>query len=65
MKPRPNGRLISLANAASEYGLPYHTLYELIQRGHLPKVRLPNNRSIYLERRDLDDAIESWKEAAR
>jgi len=28
-------------------------------------VRLPGMRSIYLDRRDLDAAIESWKEAAR
>ena len=65
MKPRPNARLVSLKNAAEEYGLPYHTLLELIQRGHLPKVQLPNSRSIYLERRDLDAAIESWKDTAR
>jgi excisionase family DNA binding protein len=65
MKPRPNSRLISLANAARELGLPYHTLYELIQRGSMPIVRLPGMRSIYFDRRDLDSAIESWKDAAR
>ncbi len=65
MKPRPNARLVSLANAARELGLAYHSLYELIQRGQLPIVRLPGMRSIYLDRRDIDAAIESWKEAAR
>lgn len=65
MKPRPNGRLVSLANAARELGLAYHTVYEFVQRGHLPAVRPPNSRSIYLDRRDLDEAIASWKEPAR
>jgi excisionase family DNA binding protein len=64
MKPRPGGRLVSLRNAADEVGLAYHTIYELVQNGHLPAVRLPNSRNIYLDRRDLDKAIESWKETA-
>jgi len=65
MKPRPNARLVSLRNAADEVGLAYHTLYELIQRGHIPVVRLPGMRSLYVERRDLDTAINSWKELSR
>src|SRR5262249_16134880 len=65
MKPRPNARLVSLRNAADEVGLAYHTLYELIQHGHIPVVRLPGMRSLYIEGRDLDSAIDSWKEQLR
>jgi excisionase family DNA binding protein len=62
MKPRPGGRLISLRNGSDETGLAYHTVYELVQNGHLPAVRLPNSRSIYVDRRDLEKALESWKQ---
>lgn len=61
MTPRPNGRLVSVANAARELGLPYHTVYELVQLGHLPVVRPPGSRSLYLDRKDLDAKLEEWK----
>jgi excisionase family DNA binding protein len=64
MKPRPNARLISLVQAAEEIGLPYGTLYALIKRGDLPSVQLPGVRRIYLDRRDVERALESRKQVA-
>ncbi len=61
MKPRPNARLVSLANAARELGLAYHTVYELVQRNELKAVRLPGMRSIYLDRRDIEAKLAEWK----
>jgi len=65
MKPRPNGRLVSVRNAADELGLAYHTVYEWVQRGFVPVVRPVGSRSLYLDRRDLEKLIDDWKETAR
>jgi excisionase family DNA binding protein len=65
MKPRPNARLIGLNQAAAEFGLPYGTLYTLIKRGDLPSVQLPGVRRIYLDRRDLERALDVWKAVQR
>jgi hypothetical protein len=57
-------RLLS-AQAASAYtGWPYTTLRDAALRGHLPVVRIPGSRRMWFDRRDLDRAIEAWKERA-
>lgn len=61
MKPRPAARLIGLKQAEEEFGLPYATLYQLVKRGDLPSVQLPGVRRVYLDRCDLERALETWK----
>jgi excisionase family DNA binding protein len=61
MKARPNARLVSVRHAADELGLAYHTLWELVQQKHIPAVRFPGSRSIYLDRRDLERFINESK----
>lgn len=61
MKARPDARLIGLKQAEVEFGLPYGTLYTLIKRGDLPSVQLPGVRRIYLDRRDVERALDAWK----
>ena len=65
MKSRPGARLIGIAQAEQEYGLPYGTLYALIKRGELPSVQLPGVRRLYIDRRDLERLIETSKAVAR
>jgi len=57
-------RLLSAQDAASYTGWPYTTLRDAALRGHLPVVRIPGSRRMWFERRDLDRAIEAWKESA-
>ena len=64
MKARANARLLGLPQIEQEYGLPYGLCYSLIKRGHLPSVQPPGIRRLYVDRRDLERLIESWKEQA-
>lgn len=64
MKSRPAARLIGLKQAEEEFGLPYGTLYALVKRGALLSVQPPGVRRIYLDRHDLECALESWKVVA-
>ena len=64
MKLRPAARLIGLKQAEDEFGVPYGTLYTLIKRGDLPSVQLPGVRRLYLDRRDVERALEAWKVVA-
>ena len=60
-KPR-GGRLLSAQNAAAYLGVPYTSLRDWALRGHIPIVRVPNCRRLWFDRRDLDRAIDAWKE---
>lgn len=56
------GRLLT-APAASHYtGWPYRTLMNAARDGHLPIVRIPGSDRTWFDRKDLDRAIEAWKE---
>jgi excisionase family DNA binding protein len=55
-------RLLSAKAAAVYLGVPYATLRDWGLRGHLPVVRPPDCRSWWFDRRDLDAAIEQWKD---
>lgn len=56
------GRLLS-APAASRYtGWPYSTLMRAAKNGDLPVVRFPGSNRVFFDRKDLDRAIEAWKE---
>jgi excisionase family DNA binding protein len=52
-------RLLTLKQIEVEYGLPYHTVYELIVKGELPAVRIPNTR-IRVKRVDIEQVVERW-----
>ena len=55
-------RLLGAKAAAAHLGVPYTTLRDWTLRGHLPVVRVPDCRRWWFDRRDLDRAIEAWKE---
>ena len=57
-------RLLSAQAAAKYLGVPYTSLRDWALRGHLPIVRVPECKRLWFDRRDLDEAIESWKERA-
>ena len=51
-------RLLTVKQAAAEYGIPAPTLYALIAGRKLPEVRLPGaERRVWLDRADLDKLI--------
>jgi len=55
-------RLLSAQSAAKYLGVPYTSLRDWALRGHIPIVRVPDCRRLWFDRRDLDRAIDSWKE---
>ncbi len=55
-------RLLSLKEAENYSGISIWTLRDLIAAGDLPAVRPPGLRRVWVDRKDLDRAIESWKE---
>jgi excisionase family DNA binding protein len=68
-KGRTNGstaeelpRLLSAQAAARYLGVPYTSLRDWALRGHIPIVRVPDCRRLWFDRRDLDRAVEAWKQ---
>lgn len=60
--PRPAPpRLLSIRDAATELGVSPWTLRDLIASGNLRAVQPPGVRRIWVDRKDLDRAIEAWK----
>jgi excisionase family DNA binding protein len=55
-------RLLSLKEAEEYSGISIWTLRDLIATGDLPAVRPPGLRRVWVDRKDLDRAIERWKE---
>jgi hypothetical protein len=55
-------RLLNAQAAAKYLGVPYTSLRDWALRGHVPIVRVPNCRRLWFDRRDLDRAVESWRE---
>jgi excisionase family DNA binding protein len=55
---RSNGKLLTLRQAEDYTGLPYATLWTLVDKRQLPRLELPGQRSIYIKRDDLDRFIE-------
>lgn len=60
LSPTP-ARLLSIRQAAAELGVSQWTLRDLIASGTIRAVQPPGVRRIFLDRKDLDRAIESWK----
>jgi excisionase family DNA binding protein len=55
-------RLLSAQSAAAYLGVPYTSLRDWALRGHIPIIRVPDCRRLWFDRRDLDRAIDAWKE---
>jgi excisionase family DNA binding protein len=51
-----------LQTAAAYLGVPDTSLRDWALRGHVPIVRVPDCRRLWFDRKDLDRAIEQWKE---
>jgi hypothetical protein len=60
--PAVQARLLSAQAAAKYLGVPYTSLRVWALRGHLPIVRVPECRRLWFDRRDLDRAVDAWKE---
>ncbi|HEY0876687.1 MAG TPA: helix-turn-helix domain-containing protein [Vicinamibacterales bacterium] len=58
----PTQRLLTLRQAAEQYGIPQRSLHDLITRGVLPSVRFGDGRRLWLDRRDIEAAIEAARE---
>lgn len=56
------GRLLSAPAAARYTGWPYETLRLATQKGLIPVVRFPGSRRMWFDKKDLDRAIDAWKE---
>lgn len=54
-------RLLSIQQAVIEYGLPIGTLRDLVFRGALRRVVLPDGRRWWFDRRDLERFIDESK----
>ncbi len=50
-------KLVTLQDAAHEYGPPYTSLRDLVLQGHLPRVQLGDSRRIWVRRADLERLI--------
>ena len=64
MVEQPEGRsprLLGLKEAAAELGISVWTLRDLIGGGQIKAVQPPGVRRIWIDRRDIDRAIEAWK----
>ena len=57
-KAHPNAKLLTLRQAEAEVGLPYATLWLLVNGGYIPRLELPHQRSIYIRRVDLERFID-------
>jgi len=60
-RPSTPARLLSIREASAELGVSAWTLRDLIASGTLRAVQPPGIRRIWIDRRDLDRAIEAWK----
>lgn len=56
--PKPGQKLVSLQQGSIMTGLPTQSLRDVILRGHLPAVRLPGSRRIWVHADDLSALIE-------
>ena len=52
-----NQQLLTLTQVRMETGIPQTSIRDLINKGHLPVVRLPDARKIWIRRADLDELI--------
>jgi hypothetical protein len=60
----PGTRLLSVRQAATEFGIPRGTLTKLLERGVLRPVRLPRIRRTWVDRNDVEALLINSKEVA-
>ena len=58
---RPNAKLLTIAQAESEYGLPAALIRDLIHRGALASVQPPHIRRVFVVRADLERKLDLWR----
>ena len=59
-KARSQGKFIALGDAATEYGIPYATLYRWIGRGLIPRLSEDVvGRAIRVRRADLETFLDA------
>lgn len=63
--PTDGPLLLTLQQASAQYGPPYTSLRDLVIRGLLPALRLPESRRIWIRRADLEAMIERAVERGR
>jgi hypothetical protein len=66
VRPRPNGKFITLRQAEAETGIPYGRLWGWVTSGQLPRLDEDvAGRSILLRRADLDKFLDANMTAVR
>jgi hypothetical protein len=60
MRSRPGAKLVSIAQASAEYGLPGALLRDLVLRGEVAAVHPPQVRRVFLVRADLERKVQLW-----
>ena len=58
---RPNGKLLTIAQAEREYGLPAALIRDLVHRGALAAVQPVGIRRMFILRVDLERKLEEWR----
>lgn len=58
---RPHAKLVTIAQAEREYGLPAALLRDLVHRGELAAVQPPDIRRMFVVRADLERKLEVWR----
>jgi excisionase family DNA binding protein len=65
-KARPQGKFIALGDAATEYGIPYATLYRWVDRGLISRLSEDVvGRAIRIRRADLETFLDANMTAVR
>jgi len=54
-------KLLKIAEASEQSGIPKQTMYRLVKEGKLRVVHLPGRRSFFIDPRDLEAMIEASK----
>ena len=57
---RAGSRLLTVAHASQEYGIPEAQLRELIRRGDVAGVQPPDVRRVFVVRADLERKLQQW-----
>jgi hypothetical protein len=57
----PNAQLLGVRQAAAELGIGTNTLRGLVRDRIVPVVNIPGVRKYFIDRRDLERLIASWK----
>lgn len=66
VRPRPNGKFVTLRQAEAELGIPYARLYEWVREGKLPHLDQDTvGRTYLIKRSDLEAFLDANMTAVR